>query len=370
MPGLTPDPDALLARLDEQRAEMARRVLVEGIHGWRRWSTICRRAGEDFSPILVEVELLDDLCREAGVMVEDAWHRSQWVPRRFVVDESLKPWLGILDPEVVRTEVAQELHWPQTLTALEQGPPRFTTWRSFAFALRAADRILDFREHGIKPDAKELAGLIDYTKAWTPARRRLVTDLLGTPWDSLVSKQDRQIGIRGHVIHKQASIWASRVRDVELELGDNLRGCILVENLATFKFLLELADDGWVVLHIPGGPPPAEIELVSRLSALAPNLPFFAAFDLDPAGIRIARHIEKRGNVKLKTECMEPELLEIAPRKHDLSNWDRTELDRLANDGGGFKSLIQAMKRVSHKAEQEPLQRELLAVLKSLEKSA
>jgi hypothetical protein len=47
---------------------MATRVLREGARGWRRWSTLRRHAGHDFSPIVVEGELLERLVREAGLL--------------------------------------------------------------------------------------------------------------------------------------------------------------------------------------------------------------------------------------------------------------------------------------------------------------
>jgi len=60
---------------------------------------------------------------------------------------------------------------PQIVSALADGPPSGNDWRSFAFVLRAGERVLDLREHGFKPSARELAGLVDHTKAWTPAAK-------------------------------------------------------------------------------------------------------------------------------------------------------------------------------------------------------
>jgi hypothetical protein len=55
--------------------------------------------------------------------------------------------------------------------------------------------------------------------------------------------------------------------------GHDARGVILIENAETFRHLVPLTDAGWVVLHVPGGPPPAETDLARRLHALAPGRP-------------------------------------------------------------------------------------------------
>jgi hypothetical protein len=70
------DPEALMVRLDGEHADMAERVLREGARGWRRWSTLRRRAGMKFSPLIAELELLDHLCRESGLQVEDRWRNG------------------------------------------------------------------------------------------------------------------------------------------------------------------------------------------------------------------------------------------------------------------------------------------------------
>lgn len=343
---------------------MAERILHEGARGWRRWSTLRRRAGRDFSPILAESELLDALCREAGLTVEDTWRHSGWIPQRFVIDESLRSWLGIIDPEQLRTELGDELTHLEPLQALDEGPTRGVDWRSFAFVLRAADRLLDMAEHGMRPNARELAGLVDQTKAWTPARRQAFERILGASFDELVAKTDRQIGIRGPVEHGEGALWASSIGRVQLRLGD-ARGVVLVENLETFRTLAALADGGLIVVHVPGGPPPAECELIGRLSALAPGLQFHAAFDLDPAGIRIALLVEERAGVKLDATTMSDDLLQRAPRTLPLTEWDRRELDRLQGRSGPFEPLRAAIASAGTKAEQEPYQRDLLTLLRS-----
>lgn len=358
------DPDGLFVRLDAEMGSMAERVLREGARGWRRWSTVRRRSGSSFSPIVAESELLDALCREAGLTVIDAWRHNTWVPQRFAVDETLRSWLGIIDPEAQRQELARELTHQQPTHALGDGLPPGLDWRSFAFVLRAAERLLDMQEHGLKPGARELAGLVDHTKAWTPARRHLIEGILDCPFEELVATTDRQIGIRGPVEHGEGALWASSIGQVELRVGD-VRAVVLVENLETFRTLSSLADRGLIVVHIPGGPPPAECQLVDRLSALLPGVPFHAAFDLDPAGIRIARMLEEKSGVSLDGIGMSEDLLERAPQTLPLTEWDWRELDRLRTRSGIFEPLRAAIESSSVKAEQEPFQRDLLTLFAS-----
>lgn len=145
----------------------------------------------------------------------------------------------------------------------------------------AAERVLDLREHGLKAGQRELAGLVDHTKAWTPRRKELLAQLLGEPFESLVAILDRQLGVRGPISHPEGGLWASAVGEVDLAVSTDVRGVLLVENLETFRTLTVLADAAWLVLHVPGGPPPAECQLIERIAALAPEIHFHAAFDLD-----------------------------------------------------------------------------------------
>lgn len=357
-----PDPDGVLARLDDEHAAMAERVLREGIRGRRRWSTLRSRSGPNFSPLVVEVEILEDLCRSAGLLVEDTWHLDRWVVDTFLVDQSMRTWLGLVDPQAVQAELQEELRRPVVVAALSEGPPSGIDWRSFAFVLRAAERVADLGEHGSKPSARELAGLVDHTKAWTPRRRELLAEILGRPFDQIVNRLDRQIGIRGPVLHPEGGIWASAVTEINLAVAAEARGVILVENLETFRTFSSLADDGWIVLHVPGGPPPAECELIERLAALAPGVGFHAAFDLDPAGIRIARLVERRTGVDLSVEPMSPEFLGRAPRALELSDWDRDQLARLEGDSGCLEDLRLAIARGGRKVEQETVQQQLVGL--------
>lgn len=365
MPLEAPDPDAILARVDDEHAAMAERVLRAGARGWKRWSTLRRKAGRDFSPLDVELELLDDLCRKAGVIVEDGWRNQRWQPDRFTVDRSVWPWLNILDPAALQAELAQELTSPELLAALADGPPAHVDWRSFAFVLQAAERVLDLAKHHIRPGERELAGLVDHTKAWTPRRRQLLEELLGRPFKELVSPLDRQLGIKGPIAHGDANVWASTVSTLEMEIDDEARGVILVENAETFRQLVELAAEGWIVLHVPGGPPPAEVDLVQRLSLLAPDLSFYACFDPDPAGIRIARLLEERAGVQLDPAGMRPEFLLEAEHQQELTDWDNDQLQRLAGKAGRFEPLRAAIAELERKGEQETYQRRLLELFSS-----
>lgn len=364
LPVAPPDPDGALAKLDDERAGMAERVLREGIRGRRRWSTLRSRSGAHFSPILVETEILDDLCRRAGLIVEDRWHLGRWVVDVFSVEPSMRAWLGLIDPEAFRRELVDELRRPEIVAALAGGPPSGIDWRSFAFVLRAGERVLDLREHGFKPSARELAGLVDHTKAWTPRRRGLLAELLGQPFDEVVNAVDRQLGVRGPLLHPEGGIWASAIAEIDLAVADRVRGAILVENAETFRTLTALAEQNWIVLHVPGGPPPAECELVERLAALAPALVFHAAFDLDPAGISIASLVRERTGVDVDTAAMSPELLAEAPRGLGLSDWDRDQLERLKGRAGSLEDLRAAIAASGRKAEQETLQQRLLQLFR------
>jgi Protein of unknown function C-terminus (DUF2399) len=359
-------PDTLLVRLDREKEAMARRVLREGARGWRFWSTLRRHAGPDFSPFLVESDLLDLLVREAGLLVEDRYRNRRWVVHRFRLDESVRPWLGVVDPDETRAELQRALTQAQLLAALAQGPPRGMSWGSFDFCLRAAEELADLAEHGVRPGARELAGRIDHTKAWTRPRRVLVGRLLGRPFNQLVAHLDRPIEVKGPLVHRRGDLWASdidlwalEIDKVELGIEGDPRGVVLVENQETFRSLLPLADVGYIVFWVPGGPPPAEVSLARRLSELGPGLRFHACFDLDPAGIRIASLLAERAEIELEPTGMTPELFASARRKLKLNAWDLQELARLDGRVGPLEPLRAAIAAAGEKAEQEPVQRQL-----------
>lgn len=362
--GSDPDPAPALAALDGEHRQMAERVLREGAFTWRRWSTVRRAAGPRFSPYAVEIELLDRLCRHAGLTVIDTFRRGEWIPHRFRVDDRVRLWLGMEGPELIK-RLASELTEPSLLVALETGPPPGLTWRSFAFVLRACEQLRELARHGIRPGKRELAGLIDHTKAWTPARIALVEQLMGAPFGDLVATVDRQLALRGPVAHAEGGLWASRIEEVDIQITDGARVAVLVENLETFKFLLPLAEEGAVLVHVPGGPPPAEVELIGRLAALAPDLPFYAAFDLDPAGVRIACLVAEHAGVSPRFDLMDPQLFDAADHRLKLSDWDRRELVRLHGHAGALEPLRAAIAQRNEKVEQEILQRELQIRIKT-----
>ncbi|MFL5963795.1 MAG: DUF2399 domain-containing protein [Gaiellaceae bacterium] len=360
------DPEPLLTRLDRDEARMAMRVLREGGRGWRRWSTLRRHSGRDFSPILAEGELLERLVREAGLLVEDRFREGRWRPNRFRVDESVWPWLGIVDPDVLRAELDGELTVESLRAALADGPPRGMDWPSFAFVLRAGERLSDLAEHGVRPGARELAGQIDHTKAWTDRRRGLLDRLLERPFQELVAKYDRIVELRGALSHGEGDLWASQIDEVELSLAGLLRGVILVENRETFRHLLDLAELDYLVLWVPGGPPPAEVSLVRRLAELQPELRFHAVFDLDPAGIRIARLVEERAGVALEPTGMTPELFASARKRLALNRWDEGQLERYAGDAAALEPLRAVITVAGAKVEQETIQRRLYSLFAAL----
>jgi hypothetical protein len=359
------DPESLFVRLEGDYKAMAERVLREGARGWRRWRTLRDRAGANFSPIVAELELLDHLCRESGLHVEDRWRNERWVAERFRVDRSIWPWLGILDPAIVRAELEQELTLPELLAALAEGPPAGFGWSAFGFVLQAAERALELERHGIQPGERELAGLVDHTKAWTPKRKELFELITRRPFHDLVARRDRPIEVRGPLRHSEGGLWAATIAETELEVLQERLGVLLVENRETFRHLLPLADDGWIVLHVPGGPPPAETELVERLSLLDPDLTFYGCFDPDPAGIRIALLLQARSGVQLDPAGMSPERLEQAAATRELNDWDRDLLDRLRGHAGQFEPLRDAIERLAAKGEQEVYQRDLFGLFQA-----
>jgi hypothetical protein len=123
-----------------------------------------------------------------------------------------------------------------------------------------------------------------------------------------------------------------------------------------------IAERDWIVLHVPGGPPPAEVGLVERLALLDPQLRFFAAFDPDPAGIRIALTISERTGVALDPTGMQPRLLRTADHRLPLSDWDHEWLDRLEGRSGPFEELRTTLLALGEKAEQETYQRALYSL--------
>lgn len=157
------------------------------------------------------------------------------------------------------------------------------------------------------------------------------------------------------------------VSEIPLSLSGDLLAIACVENKETFHELWPLSDRDWVVLHVPGMPPPAEVEFLTRLTALAPSVPVFAAFDPDPAGINIACTLSRLADLPLRTDVMTPELLDAA-NSLELSDWDRSELERQRASGvGTLEPLRQAIEQADRKGEQEPAHPWLLAQFEALD---
>jgi hypothetical protein len=188
--------------------------------------------------------------------------------------------------------------------------------------------------------------------------------LLGQPFTELVARFDRPIEIKGPIAHGRGDLWASEVDEVEFRIEGQPKGVILVENKETFRSLLALVDHGYIVMWIPGGPPPAEVSLLRRLVGLRPGLPVHGCFDLDPAGIRIARLISERAEVTIEPTGMTPELFQAAGRKLALNSWDRRELARLDGRAGSLGPLQKAIALANGKVEQEAIQRRLYALFR------
>ncbi|MEV4423033.1 DUF2399 domain-containing protein, partial [Patulibacter sp. NPDC049589] len=189
-----------------------------------------------------------------------------------------------------------------------------------------------------------------------------VTTPKGRPFAELFPDRPRQLRIKGPLEHPQAALWADSVDEVSLRVLEHARGVICVENHETFEHLLRHTQAGWILLQVPGGPPPAEARLLNRVVSLAPGLSVLAAFDPDPAGIKIAVNLAERADVRLDARLMTPEaLLAAAPLR--LADWDRRWLERLAGHAGALEPLREAIAAHDRKGEQESLHTWLDAVL-------
>jgi len=73
-----------------------------------------------------------------------------------------------------------------------------------------------------------------------------------------------------------------------LRLEGPIRAVLLVENLGAFSDLPPL--DGWLVVHVAGW----DTATVTRLFELIGTVPVIHFGDLDPAGVRIYRHLRER----------------------------------------------------------------------------
>jgi hypothetical protein len=104
---------------------------------------------------------------------------------------------------------------------------------------------------------------------------------------------------------------------------------------------------------------------VRRLAELQPDARFHAVFDLDPAGIRIARLLEERSGVTLAPTGMTPELFARARRRLPLNRWDEARLERYGGDAAALEPLRAAIAAAGAKVEQETIQRRLYALLEA-----
>jgi hypothetical protein len=121
---------------------------------------------------------------------------------------SVWPWLGIVGADALRAELEADLTLAPPRAAVADGPPRGMDWPSFAFVLRAAERLADLAEHRIRPGARELAGQIDHTKGWTDCRRVLLGGYSASPSKSWsrsttvwLSCADRSVTVRATCRH-------------------------------------------------------------------------------------------------------------------------------------------------------------------------
>ncbi len=82
-----------------------------------------------------------------------------------------------------------------------------------------------------------------------------------------------------------------------------------------------------------------------RLAELQADVRFHAVFDLDPAGIRIARLLEERSGVSLAPTGMTPELFARARKRLPLNRWDAAQLERYNGDAAALEPLRTAIRR-------------------------
>jgi hypothetical protein len=348
------DVEQVLARLPGNERAMAEHLLREGLSRWRRWDALVRRPPPGFVPMVAE-ELLTSLCRSGAVQVVDRWSKSDddWRPSNIRTEPAGAIAIGHREPTAALHDVLADLSFQDLRERAQAGPPAPMTWRAFSFVLRAAERWRELELHRSAPRPKELAAQIEHSKMWTPARQRLFGELQGRPWADLFPSRPRQLRIKGPVAHPQAALWAESVASVPLEVLPQARGIVCVENYETFEQLLAHAA-GWLILQVPGGPPPAEVQLLARLHQLAPGLPVLAAFDPDPAGIRIALLVAEGAGVRLDARLMSIEALHLT-RPLALSANDLRWLKQMKGRAGPFEMLRATIEREGRKGEQEAL---------------
>ncbi len=355
----------VLARLPKDEQRMALRLLRQGLGKWRQWNAVLRRPPAWLDVPLAERTLLPLLLRAGAVQVRERYvaREGRWELREFRSADAVRDFVGRPEPDVIAAELEIELTTPPPREALAAGKPTGWDWPAFAFVLRAADAWLIDRAHGVRRHERELAAELWHSKAFrSRARVDLLAEIVGCPADALFEPKPRKIGIKGPLVHEQASVYADDVPELALQPGAELHSVLCVENETTFTAVLPYARRGWLLIWIPGSAPEAEARLLGRVSAIAPDVPVLAAFDPDPAGVRIALSLARRSGVQLDPAPMSSDALEAA-RKLDLDPWDREELDRLDGAAGRHQDLLDAVRQLDRKGEQESFHPWLIALL-------
>jgi hypothetical protein len=364
------DVSASLSALSPDRQDLAFELLRQGIGRARRWAALVRRPPPQFVAVVAETELLEPLCRCGALEIVDRWSPRDhaWRVSTFRTLAAGAAAVGHREPAELKAELVDQLTSEDLRARASDGPPPPMRWDAFAFVLRSAERWRELVDHDSTPSAKELATEFGHSKMWTPARERLFADLAGRPWEELFPPRPRQLRLKGPVTHPEGNLWADSVSSVPLVVLDTAIGIVCVENQDTHEQLLSHSA-GWIVLQVPGGPPPAEVQLLARLHALAPALPILAAFDPDPAGIRIALTTAREAGIRFDSCLMTPEALQRASPL-DLVDEDRKILDRLDGKAGDFEPLRAAIADQGRKAEQESLRAWLDEKLAALDPGA
>jgi len=342
------DLDEVLAGLVRADADLARRLLRAGLGRWRQWPALLRRPPDWLDIPTAERDVVPQLLRHGALSVRErpsaAGVASGWSLDAFRTADAVRDQLGLPDVDAIRDALREELVSPALLALAEHDPPAGFDWRAYAFVLRAAEAWRDYDSHGVRPRDRELAAGIWHSKAFTPARRRLLVTVLDRSEGALFESRLRQLRVRGPLVNPETSLWAHTVESVALTASDELIGILCVENSRTFDALDGFSERGWLVLEVPGNAPRAEVELLARAHALAPRAPVLAAFDPDPGGVRIAQSLSARSGVTLDPAPMSVAALGAA-RPLSLEEWDLTELRRLSGRAGPHEALVAEMRR-------------------------
>lgn len=319
--------------------------------GRRRWSAIAKRFSdpEDEAERLARAGVVEIECQ-----LTDALTLSGYVGWRLTTPAAEAAGRRHEERRTLRTDLERQLRDEDLVLRLRHGqPPHGMGKLTYVRILRAAEAWRSIAKNGRLPPERELAAIAaDNSKwQWTPARRRLLAELVEAEEDALFAPKRRVIRLKGPLSHGEGNVWADAVDTIDLRFTHPVRGVVCIENRATFDVLYPFWERGWVLLEI-GGPLPAECRLLHRLHALAPGAPVLAAFDPDPAGIEIALYVAARADVSFDTELMSPAVF-AAANQRALAPWDRESLDDLRGRAGSLESLREALAVTARKAEQE-----------------